>query len=105
MTYHLRLTQITTKTLTTHDTNQFQFYKLFVGLKNASQNFDTYRIHINHNMVYSQTDSIYEQALTTALKPRSEMYRPNMYTMWDEAHKHSKNVCGIYIPINTFGST
>ena len=101
MTYHMRLNQITTKTLTASDTNQFQFYKLFIGLKNASQNFDTYRIYINHNQVYSQTDAIYEQALTTALKPKAEMYRPNMYTMWDEAHKHSKNVCGVYVPINT----
>ena len=73
MTYHMRLNQITTKTLTTHDTNQFQFYKLFIGLKNASQNFDTYRIYINHNQVYSQTDAIYEQCLATALKPKAEM--------------------------------
>ena len=35
------------------------------------------------------------------MKPRSEMYRPNMYTMWDSAHKHSKNVCCVYVPINT----
>ena len=28
------------------------------------------------------------------------MYRPNMYTMWDEAHKHSKNVCGVYVKLN-----
>ena len=101
MTYHMRLNQITTHTITTAKTNQFQFYKLFIGLKNASQNFDTYRIYINHNQVYSQTDSIYEQALVTSMKPRAEMYRPNMYTMWDEAHKHSKNVCGVYVPINT----
>ena len=101
MTYHMRLNQITTKELTTAKTNQFQFYKLFIGLKNASQNFDTYRIYINHNQIYSQTDSIYEQALVTAFKPKAEMYRPNMYTMWDEAHKHSKNVCGVYVPINS----
>ena len=101
MTYHMRLNQITTHTITTAATTQFQFYKLFIGLKNASQNFDTYRIYINHNQVYSQTDSIYEQALVTSMKPRAEMYRPNMYTMWDEAHKHSKNVCGVYVPINT----
>ena len=50
-------------------------------------------------MIYSQTDSIYEQSLTTALKPKSEMYRPHMYTMWDEAHKHSENVCGVYVNI------
>ena len=56
--------------------------------------------NINHNQVYSQTDSIYEQALVTSMKPRAEMYRPNMYTMWDEAHKHSKNVCGIYVKLN-----
>ncbi len=23
-----------------------------------------------------------------------------MYTMWDEAHSHSENVCGVYVPIN-----
>ena len=51
MTYHMRLNQITTKTLTTEKATQFQFYKLFIGLKNASQNFDTYRIYINHNQV------------------------------------------------------
>ena len=60
MTYHMRLNQITTKTLTASDTNQFQFYKLFIGLKNSSQNFDTYRIYIDHNQVYSQTDAIYD---------------------------------------------
>ena len=35
------------------------------------------------------------------MKPTAEMYSPNMYIMWDEAHKHSKNVCGVYVPINT----
>ena len=68
--------QITTKALTTAATSQFEFYKLFIGLKNASQNFDTYRIYLNHNQIYSQTDSIYEQTLLTSMKPRSEMYRP-----------------------------
>ena len=58
MTYHMRLNQITTHTLTTSDPLQFNFYQIFIGLKNASQNFDTYRIYINHNQVYSQTDSI-----------------------------------------------
>ena len=61
MTYHMRLNQISTHTITTANTNQFQFYKLFIGLKNASQNFDTYRIYLNHNQIYSQTDSIYEK--------------------------------------------
>ena len=88
----MRLNQITTHTITTAATNQFQFYKLFIGLKNASQNFDTYRIYINHNQVYSQTDSIYEQALVTSMKPKSEIFRHNLYTMWDESHKHSRNV-------------
>ena len=101
MTYHMKLNQITTHTITTSDTTQFQFYKLFIGLKNASQNFDTYRIYINHNQVYSQTDSIYEQALVTSMKPKSEMYRHHMYTLLNEAHKHSKNVCGVYVPINS----
>ena len=35
------------------------------------------------------------------MKPRSEMFRHNMYTMLDEAHKHSKNVFGVYVQINT----
>ena len=101
MTYHMRLNQITTHTITSAATGQFEFYKLFIGLKNASQNFDTYRIYINHNQIYSQIDSIYEQTLVTSMKPKSEMYRTNMYTMWDEAHKHIKNVCEVYVPINT----
>ena len=29
------------------------------------------------------------------------MYRPHMYTMWDEANKHSENVCGAYIEIKS----
>ncbi len=44
MTYHMKLNQITEHTLTTDWPQQFQFYKLFIGLKNASHNFDTYRI-------------------------------------------------------------
>ena len=78
MTYHMRLNQITTHTLTTDWPEQFNFYQIFIGLKNASQNFDTYRIYINHNQVYSHTDSIYEQELVTSMKPKSEMFRPNM---------------------------
>ena len=42
---------------------------------------------------------LYKQALVTAMKPKAEMYRPHMYTMWDEAHNHSKNVCGVYVGI------
>ena len=73
---------------------------IFICLKSASHNFDTYRIYINHNQFYSQTDSIYEQTLISAMKHKSEMFRPPMYTMWDEAHNHSENVCGVYLPIN-----
>ena len=50
MTYHMRLNQITTKTLTESDPLQFGFYQLFIGLKNASQNFDTYKIPIKYNI-------------------------------------------------------
>jgi hypothetical protein len=100
MTYHLKLSQIGSIQPATVDASRKRFYKIFFGLKNASQNFDTYRIYINHNQIYSQTDAIYEQALVTALKPKAEMYRPHMYTMWDEAHSHSENVCGVYVPIN-----
>jgi hypothetical protein len=35
------------------------------------------------------------------MKPKAEMFRPHMYTMWDAAHKHSENVCGAYIEINS----
>lgn len=99
MTYHMKLTNVGNVSITNTDPDRQMFYKLFVGLKNASQNFDTYRIYINHNQIYSQTDSIYEQCLTTAMKPKAEMYRPHMYTMWDEAHNHSNNVCGVYFDI------
>ena len=99
MTYHMKLNKISATEITNTDPGRQMFYKMFVGLKNASQNFDTYRIYINHNQIYSQTDAIYEQCLTTSLKPKAEMYRPHMYTMWDEAHKHSNNVCGIYFDI------
>ena len=27
------------------------------------------------------------------------MFRSHMYTMWDEAHNHSNNVCGVYLDI------
>jgi len=102
MTYHMSLTKTASSTLPTGNTvdaDREIFYQLFIGLKNASHNIDTYRIYINHNQIYSQTDSIYEQALTTAMKSKPEMYRPHMYSMWDEAHKHSQNVCGVYVPI------
>ena len=81
MTYHMKLSQILTHTITTAATGQFEFYGLFIGLKNASQNFDTYRIYINHNQVYSQTDSIYEQALVTAMKPKAKMFRHHIYNV------------------------
>ena len=101
MTYHMKLSLVSPSQISnnTPDANREVFYKMFIGLKNASHNIDTYRIYINHNQIYSQTDSIYEQALVTAMKPKPEMFRPHMYTMWDEAHKHSKNVCGVYVPI------
>lgn len=99
MTYHMKLTDLSSTSITNTDPGRQEFYKLFVGLKNASQNFDTYRIYINHNLRYSQTDSIYEQALVTALKPKAEMYRPHMYSTWDEAHNHTNNVCGVYFDI------
>ena len=99
MTYHMKLTQLDSIVPSETDATRKRFYKMFIGLKNASQNFDTYRIYVNHNQVYSQTDAIYEQALTTAMKPKAEMFRPHMYSMWDEAHKHSENVCGIYVDI------
>ena len=98
MTYTIKLTDLMETTITATDT---KYYQIFIGLKNASQNIDVYRIYVNHNQIYSQTDAIYEQALTTALKPKAEMFRPHMYTMWDEAHKHSQNVCGTYISIGS----
>ena len=99
MTYHMRLNKISQDNISTTDGLRQQFYMIFIGLKSAAHNFDTYRIYINHNQIYSQTDAIYEQALVTAMKPKAEMYRPHMYTMYDEAHNHSNNVCGVYIDI------
>ena len=52
MTYHLKLSQIGSVQPATVDASRKRFYKIFFGLKNASQNFDTYRIYINHNQVY-----------------------------------------------------
>ena len=100
MTYHMKLNKLSTDTISTTDSGRQQFYMIFICLKSASHNFDTYRIYINHNQFYSQTDSIYEQTLISAMKPKSEMFRPHMYTMLDEAHNHSENVCGVYLPIN-----
>ena len=97
MTYTIKLSD--SEGSIAYDSGADQLYKIFIGLKNASQNIDVYRIYVNHQQIYSQTDSIYEQSLTTSLKPKAEMYRPNMYSMWDEVHKHSNNVCGCYIPI------
>ena len=97
MTYRIKLSD--SESTLSQQAGYDDLFQIFIGLKNASQNFDVYRIYINHQQVYSQTDSIYEQALVTAMKPKPEMYRPHMYTMWDEAHKHSNNVCGCYIPI------
>ena len=101
MTYHMKLNQITEHTPSTNYPQLDELFLMFIGLKNASQNFDCYRIYINHNQILTQNESIYEQALVTAMKPKAEMYCPHMYTMWDEAHKHSENVCGIYIPIKS----
>ena len=33
------------------------------------------------------------------MKPKAEMFRPHMYTIQDEAHNHSNNVCGVYLDI------
>ena len=77
-----------------------KWFMIFIGLKSASHLFDTYRIYVNHQQIYSQTDSIYEQALVSAMKPKSEMYRPHMYTMWEEAYKMNENVCGTYVKIS-----
>ena len=52
--YHLNLSQIGSIPLSGIDESRKRFYKIFFGLKNASQNFDTYRIYINHNQIYSQ---------------------------------------------------
>ena len=106
MTYTIKLSDSDTDLTPAASMGAFELandpdYQIFIGLKNASHNIDTYRIYVNHNQIYSQTDSIYEQSLCTALKPKAEMFRPHMYTMWDSAHKHSQNVCGVYIPIRS----
>ena len=55
MTYHMKLTNVNSVSITNTDGGRQIFYKMVIGLKNASQNFDTYRIYINHNQIYSQT--------------------------------------------------
>ena len=97
MTYRIKLSD--SESTLSQQAGYDDLFQIFIGLKNASHNFDVYRIYIRHNQIYSQTDSIYEQALVTAMKPKPEMFRPHMYSMWDEAHNHSNNVCGAYIPI------
>ena len=89
LTYSFKLELSDASTVTFDTTSPCaEWFKLFIGLKSASHLFDTYRIYVNHQQIYSQTDSIYEQALVSAMKPKAEMYRPHMYTMWD---KHIKN--------------
>ena len=63
MTYHMKLNQITEHTLTTNWPQQDEFYQLFISLKNASQNFDCYRIYINHNQILTQNESINDKHL------------------------------------------
>ncbi len=53
MTYHMKLNKLTTHAVTGDTQSQHNFYQIFIGLKNASQNFDTYRIYINHNQICS----------------------------------------------------
>ena len=101
LTYSFKLDLSDASTVTFDTTSPcVEWFKLFIGLKSASHLFDTYRIYVNHQQIYSQTDSIYEQALVSAMKPKAEMYRPHMYTMWDEAHKESENVCGTYVKVS-----
>ena len=53
-------------------------FKLFVYLKNDTHNFDIYRIYINHQQMYSQTNSIYEKALVIEMKQKIW----NVYTLY-----------------------
>lgn len=101
LTYKLNLVLSNGNNVAFNATNPCNnWFMLFIGLKSASHLFDTYRIYINHQQIYSQTDSIYEQALVSAMKPKSEMFHPHMYTMWEEAHKMNENVCGTYVKIS-----
>ena len=77
-------------------------FKLFVYIKNDTHNFDTYRIYINHQQMYSQTNLIYEQELFIEMKQKSKIFRHNMYIMFEEAYKMNENVCGTYIQVSDY---
>ena len=77
-------------------------FKLFVDIKNDTHNFDTYRIYINYQQMYSQTNSIYEQELFIEMKQKSEIFRYHMYIMFEEVYKMNENVCVTYIQVSDY---
>ena len=75
---------------------------LFVGFKSAIHSFDAYRIYSNgKKTACEQTEAMWENAVTYFLKPQQEVCcRPNTYSPWENVARMSRNVCGVYIPIN-----
>jgi len=54
------------------------------------------------NKIYFQTNSIYEQELVIEMKQKYEMFRNNMYIMFEKAYKMNENVCVTYIQVSYY---
>lgn len=73
----------------------------FVGLKASSHLFDAYRVYSrNKKTSCEQTEALYENAAVRMLKAQEELnYKPGIYTLWENAVKRDKNVCGTYFSV------
>lgn len=77
---------------------------LFVGFKSAIHSFDAYRIYVNgKKTACEQTEALWENAVTYFLKPQQEVCcRPNTYSPWENVARVSRDVCGVYIPLDKY---
>lgn len=77
---------------------------LFVGFKSAIHSFDAYRIYVNgKKTACEQTEALWENAVTYFLKPQQEVCcRPNTYSPWENVARVSRDVCGVYIPLDEY---
>ena len=82
-------------------------FMLFVGFKSAIHSFDAYRIYVNgKKTACEQTEALWENAVTYFLKPQQEVCcRPNTYSPWENVAQMSRNVCGVYIPLQPYMTT
>ena len=88
----------------THSMWSLKNYVIFVGFKSAIHCIDAYRIYSRgKKTTCEQTEALYENAVTYFLKPEQEICnRPNTYSPWENVAKGSRNVCGVYIPLDKF---